>query len=371
MNVTSTISYIKPLRAFRGPSGNWRRISRARVQLPGQFAGIRKQARLRLLCLTVCLSTLFFAAASFSAVPQIEQREEGASNSFLTGEVIGKTYQVAIRPDDTLHSVARRFHTGLEELRLANPSTDTWLPDVTRRVTIPAQFVLPAEIRADVSQGAESTATESTATLAVINLPEMRLYLKRESVVTTYPVSVGRPGWPTPGMDTTVTQKRVNPSWRPPASIIEAARKSGEKIAPLYLPGPSNPLGKYAIRLGQTAYLIHGTNKPSGVGVRASHGCIRMYPEHVEILFGRLLPGDRVAVVDEPVKVGWHEDQLFMEVHPPLEESGLDDSQLLEKAIALAEAALLGSTNSLAGVLDRDKIGKLVSEQMGVPAVIN
>lgn len=285
----------------------------------------------------------------------------------LGDEVIGKNYQVSIQPDDTLHTVARRFHTGLEELRLANPEVDMWLPDLSRQLTIPSQFVVPAELRNAILR----VDTAQSQSLAIINLPELRLYMKRGTVMTTYPVSVGRPGWPTPSMDTTVTQKRVNPSWSPPASIIAAAREQGEVIAPLYLPGPSNPLGKYAIRLGQTAYLIHGTNKPFGVGLRASHGCIRMYPEHVEVLFGRLLEGDRVVVVDEPVKVGWLNGNLLMEVHPPLQESGVDDQQLLEQALRLANAALAQTASDVQRIeLDEDIIIRLVTAQTGVPAVV-
>lgn len=281
-------------------------------------------------------------------------------------EVMGRTYKVSIKPEDTLHTVARRFHTGLKEIKLANPFADTWLPDVEKQVTIPAQYVLPAALLA--SSDADSKATNVGTAVAIINVPELRLYLNRDGVVTTYPVSVGRAGWPTPFMDTRVTQKRVNPSWRPTASIIEAARENGETIAPLYLPGPSNPLGKYALRLGNSPYLIHGTNKPSGVGLRASHGCIRMYPEHVEVLFGRLSKGDRVVVVDEPVKVGWSGRELLMEVHPPIEESAMDYEQLLEHAFELANAALSEKGEGL--LLDAEVVEALAAKMTGMPSVV-
>lgn len=292
-----------------------------------------------------------------------------------TLEVIGRSYRVTVKPEDTLHTVARRFHTGLEEIKLANPFADTWLPDVEKQITIPAQYVLPAALLAINGAGNETAAGGNT--VAIINVPELRLYLSRYGVVTTYPVSVGRAGWPTPFMDARVTQKRVNPSWRPPASIIEAGKEVGEIIAPLYLPGPSNPLGKYAIRLDDSPYLIHGTNKPSGVGLRASHGCIRMYPEHVEVLFGRLSKGDRVVIVNEPVKVGWSGRELLMEVHPVMEELAWDHDQLLEHALQLASSSLVEKNEKdetdekYAGLLlDAEAIEALVAGMTGLPGVV-
>ena len=322
------------------------------------------------------------SGSAVAGVPQIEPASTTASISattaktypeitvktFVQSEVIGRTYEVPLLPDDTLHTVARRHHAGLEEIRIANPALDTWLPDLTQQVTIPASFVLPAALLA-----ASAEIDEAGSSVAVINIPELRIYLNRKGVVTTYPISVGRAGWPTPFMDTRVTQKRVNPTWRPPASIIAAAKEVGEDIAPLYLPGPNNPLGKYAIRLGNSPYLIHGTNKPSGVGLRASHGCIRMYPEHVEVLFGRLLQGDRVVVVDEPIKVGWQDGELYMEVHPAIEESGLTPDQMLQQAMDLAATALLSQTSSTSEgnnrlELDEQMIESLVSSASGIPS---
>ena len=74
---------------------------------------------------------------------------------------------------------------------------------------------------------------------------------------------------------------RYAPSTRPTA-------KSCPTVVPA---GPDNPLGKYKFTLGWPSYLIHGTNKPYGVGLRSSHGCIRLYPEDVEKLFGMIGPG--------------------------------------------------------------------------------
>ncbi len=52
-------------------------------------------------------------------------------------------------------------------------------------------------------------------------------------------------------------------------------------------------------------YLMHGTNKPWGVGMRVSHGCIRMFPEGIEKLYDLVKEGDKVEIVEQNVKAGW------------------------------------------------------------------
>ena len=81
-------------------------------------------------------------------------------------------------------------------------------------------------------------------------------------------------------------------------------------------PGPDNPLGDYALYLGWPTYVIHGTNKPYGVGRRVSRGCIRMYPEGVERLFAEIPVGTPVTAVDQVTKLGWHMGELYLEAQP-------------------------------------------------------
>jgi L,D-transpeptidase ErfK/SrfK len=84
--------------------------------------------------------------------------------------------------------------------------------------------------------------------------------------------------------------------------------------------GPRNPLGAFALRLGFTGYLIHGTDKPFGIGMRVTHGCMRMYPNDIETVFRTVPVGTQVRLVNEPFKLGLLDDRLMLEVHPPLEE---------------------------------------------------
>jgi L,D-transpeptidase ErfK/SrfK len=119
----------------------------------------------------------------------------------------------------------------------------------------------------------------------VINLPAMRLfyYPPRASKdapqeVVTHPIGIGKVGWSTPEGRTKVTQRTKDPTWTPPLSVRREHEKNGDPLPARVPPGPDNPLGRHAMRLGWPSYLIHGTNKPYGVGMRASAGCIRLYP---------------------------------------------------------------------------------------------
>ena len=162
----------------------------------------------------------------------------------------------------------------------------------------------------------------------MLNLPEMRIYYFHQSKYTnipqiiTHPVSVGRMDWETPLGITKIISKQKDPSWRPPQSLKDEAIAEGDDPLPdVVLPGPDNPLGRYAMRLGIPGYLLHSTNKPYGVGMRVTHGCLRMYPEDIEQLFDDVPVGTPVQIVNQPVKLGWLSETLYIEVHPLLEEN--------------------------------------------------
>jgi L,D-transpeptidase ErfK/SrfK len=229
-------------------------------------------------------------------------------------DVVGQVQVVIIGEHDTLSDVARRFNVGYDEIVRANPGVDPWLPGVGREVVVPTQFVLPAAERKGI----------------VVNLAAMRLFYfptpkKGEpQVVYTHPIGIGKVGWSTPEGTTKVTGKEKDPVWRPTASIREEHRKNGDPLPAVVPPGPDNPLGKYKLTLGWPTYLIHGTNKPYGVGMRTSHGCIRMYPEDIEVLFGMVAKGTPVTVVNQPYLFGWHEGELVLQAYDVLEDDKRD-----------------------------------------------
>jgi L,D-transpeptidase ErfK/SrfK len=142
--------------------------------------------------------------------------------------------------------------------------------------------------------------------------------------VITYPMSIGRVDWETPLGKTKVISKKENPSWYPPASIRAERAMEGEFLPNIIPPGPDNPLGDFAIRLDIPGYLIHGTNKPNGIGMRVTHGCIRMLPQNIEELYSMMSLNDDVYIVNQPIKLGWNSDELFIEAHEFLLDNSID-----------------------------------------------
>jgi len=253
-----------------------------------------------------------------------------ATHRFIIADdesVIGEPQVTRIGADETLSGVARRFNLGYEEVVRANPGVDPWLPGVDREIVLPTQFVLPDAPREGL----------------VINLAAMRAfyYPKRKpgepQTVITHPIGIGKIGWSTPEGETKVIGKRKNPTWTPPASVRKEHRENGDPLPRQVPPGLDNPLGAFAMNLGWSGYLIHGTNKPYGVGMRSSHGCLRFYPEDIALLFQQIPVGAPVRVVNQPVSVGWRQGAVYMQAAPPME----DAAQTQSNAGAALDEALV------------------------------
>lgn len=223
------------------------------------------------------------------------------------GNVVGQVQRATIRSGEDLSTLGRRFNIGGYEMTEANPGVDYLHPKRGTTVIIPSKFVLPSAPRKGI----------------VINLAEMRMYFYHPDGkhVSTYPIGVGMEGWDTPIGQTTVVRMRKNPTWVVPNSILENHRRMGKSIQPVMPPGPKNPLGKYAITTGFNNIVIHGTPYPRGVGVRSSHGCIRMLPEDIQALYQMVSIGTPITVVHEPYKMGYLGKQLYFESHVPLSAS--------------------------------------------------
>jgi L,D-transpeptidase ErfK/SrfK len=224
-------------------------------------------------------------------------------------DVVGAVQVTHASAEDTLSDIARRFNLGYEELVRANPNVDPWLPGEGREVVLPTQFVLPDAPREGL----------------VINLPTLRVFYYPKhapgepQTVITHPIGIGKVGWSTPVGVTKVVSKKKDPVWIPPASVRKEHKENGEILPARVLAGPDNPLGAYAMTLGWPSYLIHGTNKPYGVGMRSSHGCMRFYPEDIALLFDEIPTGTPVRVVNQPFLFGWHENNLYAQAVPALE----------------------------------------------------
>lgn len=246
--------------------------------------------------------------------------------------VVGHLQGAVATQEDTLLDIGRRYNVGYEELKLANPGVDPWIPGEGTLIVIPSRYVLPRAPQDGI----------------VLNLAELRLYYYPDPVnarrrrVITHPVSIGQVGWSTPLGTTRIAAKVTNPAWYPPASIRAEAEAAGEPLPLVVPPGPDNPLGTHALAFAKKGYLIHGTNKPYGLGMRVSHGCVRMYPEDIISLYEAVPVDTPVHVVNQPVKTGWRDGVLYVEVHPTAGElelgGSLDSGDAMRQVVALTSA---------------------------------
>jgi len=241
-------------------------------------------------------------------------------------QVVGELQVTKVMGEDTLPDIARRFNLGFEEVQRANPGVDPWVPGEGREIVLPTQFVLPAAPHEGL----------------VINLAQLRVFYYPKvkegepQTVITHPIGIGKVGWQTPEGTTKVTGKRTNPTWFPPSSVRKEHKEAGDPLPSKVPPGPDNPLGAYMMTLGWPSYLIHGTNKPYGVGLRSSHGCMRFYPEDIAELYGKIPVGTKVTVVNQPFVFGWHEGALYVQAFPVQEDDDREHPQAADKLLNAA-----------------------------------
>lgn len=303
---------------------------------------------------------LRFLIVALISIPVIVQAQ-----TFLLPEngdaLVGSISLTTSRHEDTISDLAWAYDQGFLEMRQANPKVDTWLPGDGTEIIVPGLYTLPDTPRQGI----------------VINVPEMRMYYYPRpraggvAEVITYPISIGRQDWATPHGDTKIVTKIKDPSWTPPASIKREHAENGDILPDVVPAGPDNPLGAYAMRLGISGYLIHGTNKPYGLGMRVTHGCIRLYPKHIEQLYSAVSVGTPVKIINQPYKAGWSKGKLYLEVHPPLEEDKTNSQgnyQRLVNTISKAsDTQALGSQNL---TIDWNKIKRVAKEQSGIPVIV-
>ena len=272
-------------------------------------------------------------------------------------EMLGGLQVINARGENTFASIARHYGLGYQELKIANPTVDPWLPGENTPIYLPTLTVIPDAPRNGI----------------VINLPSMRLLHFTQSAmnggsltIESYPIGIGREGWATPEGNFHITEKTRDPNWYPPASVKREHAEMGDPLPDVVPPGPDNPLGRFKMRLSSPEYLIHGTNKPSGVGMRVSHGCIRLYPEHIADLFDNVSTRAKVSIVNQPVLAAWFQGELYLEVHPPLVEDNRNLAELAHQALAHALARNPNAgTDNLA--LNEATVAEIIREQRGIP----
>jgi L,D-transpeptidase ErfK/SrfK len=257
--------------------------------------------------------------------------------------VIGMVRYYKVRENESLIEIARMFNLGFNGISDANPGADPFVPPIGMRVEVPTEWVLPdVKVREGI----------------VINISEMRLYFypfRNSKYVYTFPIGIGDDGKETPTGNFRVIQKKARPYWHVPKSI----RKEDPKLPDVVPPGPDNPLGTHALRLSASSVLIHGTNRPWGIGRKVSHGCIHLYPEDIPWLFNNVKTGTQVTIVKQPVKVGVRANRVYLEVHD------------VGNMNYLREALTILGRKSLLDRVDSSKVHQAVKERNGIPMVVS
>ena len=287
-----------------------------------------------------------------------KERLEPINRNFFTLEspdqsVIGEPQIVYTKEENTFSDLAREYGLGFDEIVAANPDIDPWLPGDETAVLLPTQYVLPDVPRRGL----------------ILNIASKRLFYFPEVAdgapvqVLTYPIGIGRVGWETPLGDTTVISKARDPSWYVPASVRREHAELGNPLPAIVPPGPDNPLGHFVLKLDMPGYLIHGTNQPYGVGMRVSHGCVRLYPENIEPLYDMVGLGEPVTIINEPYLAGWRDGELYLESHSPLEDDAISPEQRMQE--------IFDRTRNMSGAFieqaEQDQANAVAANARGVP----
>jgi L,D-transpeptidase ErfK/SrfK len=269
-------------------------------------------------------------------------------------DIVGHVSVIKAKYEDTFADLGEANDLGYLEMIAANPGVDAWLPGAGTEIILPTRFILPPGPREGI----------------VINLPEYRMYYypKGQNVVYTYPLGIGREGWGSPVVQTKVTGKIPNPTWTPPASIKAEHAADGDPLPNVVPAGPDNPLGPFKFTLSAPGYLIHGSNKKFGIGMRTSHGCFRMYNFNVLELSKMVPVGTPVRIINEPYKFGVSEGKIYLEAHTPLDQKG--DPSSIDKHTAVINAML--NRKDMAGRMQMnwDMVRDVVAAEDGLPVEI-
>ena len=269
-------------------------------------------------------------------------------------DVVGEVQVIQARYEDTFADLGKTHDLGYLEMVAANPGVDAWLPGEGTEIVLPQRYILPPGPREGV----------------VINLAEYRLYYypKDKPVVYTYPLGIGREGWDSPISNTSITMKTPNPGWTPPQSILREHAEAGDPLPAYVPPGPDNPLGPYKLTLGLPGYLIHGSNKKFGIGMRVSHGCFRMLNHNVLELADLVPVGAKVRIINEPYKFGFAQGKLYLEAHTPLSDDG--ETSVVDKHAAVVNVLLKREDIQDAHLLDWQRVREIVAGEVGMPVPI-
>lgn len=299
------------------------------------------------------LLTLFTALVAFSQAAFAVVYPLPPKGSRLVGENI----QIQVPADSKLplESFAAQYQMGLSNMLEANPGVDPFLPLPGSTLTIPQQLILPDTPHQGI----------------VVNSAEMRLYYypKGSNTVVVLPIGIGQLGKDTPqNWVTSVQRKKDGPTWTPTAKMREEYAAQGEILPAVYPAGPDNPMGLYALYVGRL-YAIHGTNANFGIGLRVSHGCVRLRADDIKYLFDNVPVGTRVQFINEPVKASVEPDgSRYLEVHNPL--SASEEELQSKEPVPITISAPVGKV-LIDAAINQNNVDDAIKMRSGMPVKVN
>ncbi|MGQ8817465.1 L,D-transpeptidase family protein [Serratia sp. NA_13] len=298
--------------------------------------------------LTLFTALVVFSQAAFAVVYPLPAKDS---------RLVGENIQITV-PEDSklpLESFAAQYQMGLSNMLEANPGVDPFLPKPGSTLTIPQQLILPDAPREGI----------------IINSAEMRLYYypKGTNTVIVLPIGIGQLGKDTPlNWTTTVQRKKDGPTWTPTAKMRAEYAADGEILPAVFPAGPDNPMGLYALYVGRL-YAIHGTNANFGIGLRVSHGCVRLRADDIKFLFDNAPVGTRVQFINEPIKASVEPDgSRYLEVHNPL---SANEEQLKSKdPVPLTISAPVGKV-MMDPAVNQSEVDAAMKARSGMPVKVN
>lgn len=263
--------------------------------------------------------------------------------------VIESHYVYEVKKGDTLELISSKFGIPIKQIIKNNNIDLKQKLKPGQKININIRKIVPKVIENGV----------------LINIADRTLYYFEDGKLKMmFPVGVGMPFWNgltywrTPEGKFKILGKRKNPVWHVPESIQWKMEMEGIPVKTVVPPGDDNPLGKYVLDTSMPGILIHETIFPRSVYRYSSHGCIRMLPEHMRVLFNSIKINTPGEIIYMPVKIAVSETgRVFLEVHKDAYNKFKNLSSLTKKLI---------EEKGVANLVDWQKINLIIKEKSGV-----
>jgi L,D-transpeptidase ErfK/SrfK len=256
----------------------------------------------------------------------------------LSEQLVGGSFSYVVQKGDSLTSIGARFGVGVNALAASNAISVNSILREGRTLLIDNRHIVPDAVRDGF----------------LINIPQrMLFFFKQDQPARGYPVSLGRPDWPTPTGAFAVVVKEENPVWDVPKSIQEEMRREGKVVEEHMPPCPENPLGKHWLGLSIPGYGIHGTIAPASIYQFQTHGCIRLNGDDIEAIFPDVREGTAGRLIYQRLMVAQIGGRIFLEVHRDVYRKQPDAWAMLDSVVKAHNLATLLDWQIVKGIITR------------------